>query len=96
MSPLAIEPELQASLLRYWAWAEHMRELFEYYLKTEWPIPQQPFEERLDNGSIFATSIFTTMCLWYALLYAPVRVSKMMPRSSWLKSAQPIWRSPAR
>jgi|LGVF01.2.fsa_nt_gb hypothetical protein len=61
-----METELLISLHRHWVWADRMREMFEYYLKTEWPILPESVER---DQPYMLSSIFTCMCLWYGLLY---------------------------
>lgn len=59
--------ELLISLHRHWVWADRTKEMFEYYLNKEWPIPTESLNP---TSPYFISSLFTCMCLWYALLYA--------------------------
>jgi hypothetical protein len=66
LAVLSMDIQLLLSLHRHWVWADRMKELFEFYLAEEWPIP----EEHLGPTSPYwISSIFTCMCLWYGLLY---------------------------
>ena len=59
--------QLLVSLHRHWVWADRMKELFEFYLEKEWPIPD---EDLKPDSPHLISSLFTCMCLWYGLLYA--------------------------
>lgn len=60
-----METELLISLHRHWVWADRMREMFEYYLKTEWPILPESVER---DQRYILSSIFTSMCFYMVRL----------------------------
>jgi hypothetical protein len=62
-----MDPLLLASLLRHWTWADRQKELFEFYLRKDFPSLS---EDDIGSPEFFVSSMVTCMCLWYALLYA--------------------------
>jgi hypothetical protein len=58
--------QLLVSFHRQWIWADRMKEIFEFYLAEEWPIPEEDLGVR---SPYWTSSIFTCMCLWCGLLY---------------------------
>lgn len=58
--------QLLASDSRHWTWADRIREFFDFNLRTDLP---QLSEDFVDDPSVFTCNTFTSMCLWYGLLY---------------------------
>jgi len=65
--PGTSQTEILLSLWRHWVWADRMRELFDYYIKSDFDKLPNDF---LSNSSFWVSSMITTMFLWYGLLYA--------------------------
>lgn len=61
-----MKPEQLFSILRHWTWADRQRELFEYYLRKDFPNITEDFTF---DESFFVSSMATCMGLWYGLLY---------------------------
>jgi hypothetical protein len=62
-----IQPQLLASIVRHWTWADRQRELFRFYLAKDFP---QLGEENFGTPEFLTSNMFLAMALWYGLLYA--------------------------
>ena len=58
---------LLLSILRHWTWADRQKELFEFYLRNDFP---NLSEGDIGKPGFFVSSMVTCLCIWYALLYA--------------------------